>query len=380
MPVLNTVITLNANEVYAALSNMIISQEVFADNIADGYKSLVDRARVDGGLYGDTKLFISTDVLKSYQWTGDNEAANLLAVHRAPDPATQKITLDIFRQIPITVDYYLTKRAWMGEGSFSSFTSVLLGWLKETKSVYDQTLYNVFIGTNVAADPSGLQNVSVNTNDDLVPSYDASTATTAEQEAMNRLNAQAIAVAIADLFIQLRKPSRGYNDLEFMRAYRRSDLEIVWNAHYVNSILKLDLPSIFHSEEVAKDLFKEENILPPEYFGTLAASGGTADGSTHRATGEYDFTVGGVTTHVFAGELIPAGATYNKEQCYVADSQIVCKIMHRRSVPLMSAFEVGTSFFNAKSLTENHYLTWGHNTLEHLANYPFIKVEVSQSF
>ena len=40
----------------------------------------------------------------------------------------------------------------------------------------------------------------------------------------------------------------------------------------------------------------------------------------------------------------------------------------------MSAFEVGTSFFNPKSLTENHYLTFGYNTLEYLKNYPFITV------
>jgi hypothetical protein len=41
----------------------------------------------------------------------------------------------------------------------------------------------------------------------------------------------------------------------------------------------------------------------------------------------------------------------------------------------MSAFEVGTSFFNPKSLTENHYLTFGHNTIEYLENYPFITVK-----
>ncbi len=373
MPILTGVITLNANEVYAALSNMIISQEVFVDNIADGYSSLVDRARVDGGLYGDTKLYTATDILRSYQWTGDNEAANLLQIHRAPDPVTQKITLDIFRQIPITVDYYLSKRAWMGEGVFSSFTSVLLGWLRETKRVYDETLYNTFLGTHEATDPSGLQLLTVDVDDDLVSSYDPAAATTTEEEAMNRLNAQEIARSIADLFVQLRKPSRGYNDLEFMRSYRRDDLIIVWNSKFVNEIVKLDLPSIFQSEEVVKDLFKEENILPPEYFGKLATAGGTADG-TQRSTGEYDFTVGGVTTHVFAGEVIPTGATFNKEQAYVADENIICKITHKRAVPLMSAFEVGTSFFNARSLTENHYLTWGHNTIEYLKRYPFITV------
>jgi hypothetical protein len=42
----------------------------------------------------------------------------------------------------------------------------------------------------------------------------------------------------------------------------------------------------------------------------------------------------------------------------------------------MSAFEVGTSFFNARSLTTNHYLTFGHNTLERLVDKPFITVKV----
>ena len=41
----------------------------------------------------------------------------------------------------------------------------------------------------------------------------------------------------------------------------------------------------------------------------------------------------------------------------------------------MSAFETGTTFFNPRSLTENHYLTFGHNTLKYLKNYPFITVK-----
>lgn len=71
-------ITLNQNEIYAALSNMIISQEVFGDPLGGLSSSLVDRARVDGGLYGDTKLYVSTDALRSYPWGNDAETANLL--------------------------------------------------------------------------------------------------------------------------------------------------------------------------------------------------------------------------------------------------------------------------------------------------------------
>ena len=57
--------TLNSNEIFSAIYNMIISQQVFSDNIKGTASSLVDRARVDGTLYGDTKLYYATDVLKS---------------------------------------------------------------------------------------------------------------------------------------------------------------------------------------------------------------------------------------------------------------------------------------------------------------------------
>ena len=136
--------TLNPNEIFASLANMIISQEVFADNLGK-HQTLVDKARVDGGLYGDKKLYYATDVLESHAWGADAEAANLLALDRPQDPEVQTITLDVFRQIRLTVDNYLTKRAWSTEGAFSSFNSVMLGWMRETKRVYDGTLYNVFI-------------------------------------------------------------------------------------------------------------------------------------------------------------------------------------------------------------------------------------------
>ena len=142
--------TLNPNEIFASLANMIISQEVFADNLGK-HQTLVDKARVDGSLYGDKKLYYATDVLESHVWGADAEASNLLSLDRPQDPEVQAITLDVFRQIRLTVDNYLTKRAWSSEGAFSSFNSVMLGWMRETKRVYYGTLYNVFIGTNESA-------------------------------------------------------------------------------------------------------------------------------------------------------------------------------------------------------------------------------------
>lgn len=118
--------TLTANEIFKTLANMIISQEVFADNLGK-HQTLVDKARIDGGLYGDTKLYYSTDTNKSYEWGNDAEAENLLKLDRPEDPKVQAIKLDKFRQIRLTIDNYLTKRGFATEGAFASFNSVMLG-------------------------------------------------------------------------------------------------------------------------------------------------------------------------------------------------------------------------------------------------------------
>lgn len=351
---------LRSNEIFSALYNMIISQEVFADNLGK-HQTLVDKARVDGGLYGDTKLFYSTDVLKSVPWGNDAEAANLLALHRPEAPECQAIHLDIFRQICLTVDNYLSKRAWADEGAFSSFNSVMLGWMKDTKKVYDGTLYNVFIGTT-KAEGAG-QTISV----------DLSGTTSLTGVEKEKMEAMLIAQSLADLMVAMGDYSRDFNDYGNLRSYAEDGIKVIWNSKYVNKIRKVDLPTIFHKDGLI-DKFEEE-ILPERYFGDIQAEGHTSVAG-ERSVIEKDYTVSGKVTHVFPGDLIPVGATVAANESYKAPAKdVICKVLVKLP-PYMSAFEVGTSFFNAKSLTENHYLTFGHNTLEYLKNYPFITVQV----
>ena len=372
---------LNASEVFASIFNMIISQYVFADNIKGTKSSLVDEARVDGSMYGDTKLYYATDVLRSYAWGGDAEAANLLALDRPEDPKCQAITLDVFRQIRLTVDNYLTKRAWSTENAFNEFNSVMLGWIRDTKKVYDSTTYNAFIGTYETAEGKQTQTVTLPTD-------------ATNKEAENRLQAQAIATKVADILVDLEDVSRDYNDYENLRSYSADDFRYVWNAEWVNKIRKLDLPTIFHDGFMDKFA---EYTLPARYFGTLGKAGAvTSDGSTMRSLVEQDVTLTenyvfkgktltpGTKFHLFAGDIIPKGialATSAGVQVpyYTEDSSIVCKIVHKSAVPYMSGFEAGTSFFNPRSLTENHYLTFAHNTIEALHDKPFITVKAAVS-
>lgn len=349
---------LNSNEIFAALYNMLISQQVFADNIKDTKSTLVDMAKVDGSMYGDTKLYYSTDVLKSAPWGNDAEAENLLKLYRPKAPECQAITLNVFRQISLTVDNYLSKRAWGDEGAFSEFNSVMLGWIRETKKVYDSTTYNAFIGTAKSAKASENIEIDVTT---------AVQGLTGEEKA--RVEAQVIAEEIAKLLVNLEDISRDYNDYGHLRSYNASDLVFVWNTDAMARIEKRDLPTIFHKEIVDKF---GEYTLPARYFGDVNTGTKEGDGETVRSLIEQDIG----SNHYFAGDLIAVGDTAPAGTSYTQNSKVLFKVYHKgpNSVPYMSAFEVGTSFFNSKSLTENHYLTWGHNTLEYLKNYPFITV------
>lgn len=365
---------LNSNEIFAAIYNMIISQQVFADNIYETKETLADMSRVDGSLYGDTKLYYSTDVLKSFEWTGDAEAQNLLKLHRPEAPECQAITIDTFRMIPLTVDNYLSKRAFSTEGAFSAFNSQMLGWMRDTKRVYDATMFNTFVGTTSSL--VGKQNKQVN-----IPAEPAGDSDV-ELEAYNRLVAQTLATEMADLIVDLEDVSRDYNDYGNLRSYNANDLVFVWNSEQVNKIKKLDLPTIFHKEGLI-DKFAE-HTLPARYFGNVNASGGTtgATNITVRSLIEKDYNSVepdkpgyDAKKHIFPGDLLPANTAYEANETYGEDPSIVCKIYHKDSIPFMTAFETGTEFFNPRSLTETHYLIWGYNDLEYLKNYPFITVK-----
>lgn len=343
---------LRSNEIFAALYNMIISQEVFADNIKGS--DLVDQARVDGGLYGDTKLFYSTDALASAEWGNDAEATNLLQLHRPKAPECQAIVLDKFRQISLTVDDYLSKRAWADEGAFGSFNSVMMGWLRDTKKVYDGTNYNAYMGTAVSTNVKETKTVT----------------------AAEAADAKLLAEKLADIVTEMTDYTRDYNDYGQLRRYAESELKVIFNSKYINRIKNIDLPVIFDNAGLKATFSKE--VLPARYFGTVnTVSKATADANT-RALSE--FIIDG--DHYFAGDKITVGKTINTTDSqgnlitptYQEDADVICKIVTKLP-PYMSAFEVGTSFFNPKSLTTNHYLTFGHNTIEYLKAYPLVTVK-----
>ena len=89
-------------------------------------------------------------------------------------------------------------------------------------------------------------------------------------------------------------------------------------------------------------------------------------------------------TNYFPGDLLPNTTAYLANEVYTATytarpsiaADITMLIIHKQDFPIMSAFSVGTSFFNAKTLATNHYLTFGHNDVydAHLRERALLKI------
>lgn len=398
MPIIGGSYSLNVNEIYASMFNMVIAEQTFADNISGKNSKLVSEAKAEVGLYGDSKNYWSTDVLKSHAFGGDSEATNLLALDRGPAPKGQRIVIDIFRQIRLTTDQYLSKRAWMSEGAFGQFISVMKGWITETKKVYDETTYNAFVGTHVSGANVNTINIDLRSASSGQPLYGL----TGDEKA--NMTAKLIAQGLADLFDDLGDVTRKYNVYKFLRSYSEDKIKVIWNKKFINQIQKVNLPTIFHKDGLMEKF--TEYSLPSRYFGTVITSSnvstysagapttgkpidsdddtyvpgvGNANG-TIRTLYEVDVTVSAVDYHLFAGDEIPAGATikaggtFELGTVYIEDATVICKVVTKLP-PYMSAFEVGTSFFNPRSLTETNFLTFGHNTLEALLDSAYVTVK-----
>lgn len=370
---------LNANEVMTTIFNMIISQQVFSNNISSKkYRNLANRLRVDGTLYGDTKLFYATDTLRTKPFELDSvNQLNLLAIERPKDPACQAIVLDQFRYIELTLDEYFSKRAWSTAAAFADWHGQMLNWLAETKDIFDETMVNAFIGTIESA--AGVGDAGEKQHQTVDVSGITAAATTIDDEAKARLMAQYIGEKIDNIFTELADVSRDWNDYGYTRKYSPDDFIVVWNAKYANFMKNVSLPTIFHKEGILN--ISPENVLPARYFGTVNTSATAGDGSTVRYMNETylpnETEVDGSTgKDCWAGDLVPSGTTAPANESYTEDGTIICKIIHKDDFPFMSGYRTQKEFINPKNLSTNHYLHFAYNKLQHLHNFPVIDVRL----
>lgn len=389
--------TLNINEWNAGLFNAYTLMAIQADNLDGLDGSLASMFKTEGGKYNDKIVFSDVDIVSSRIW--DPTDTNVLAMEERPALKQQEIVVNKKRQIAITIDKYLSRRAWMDEGSFSQYNSLVGAQVVNTKRVYDKKLVDVAIGTMESSKGSQQQTV-------VIPELTGQE-TFEQLEAHSRITGQRIANKLANIYAEVKDASTAFNDNGFVKSFDKSKLMVIWNQDYLNSIQFIDLPTVFHKDGLFDFTGKE---LLAKYMGTDSGAG-TADGSTHRAKNEYKIPVdatgkysatGNKYVLVRPGDILPEktpivavgteettstlDTSYvvdkktvkltvevnNTVHAYVADASIICKIVAKPGVKYFSDFETETEFNNTKNHTRNMYLTWLFAEPQYLAGYPLI--------
>jgi len=369
--------TLNANSVFASLNNQIISIQLYDVGIEYDADIIRDRI-VDGTMYGDTKVYVDTDILRTYAWSHTDSTYNVLTHKRPPLPAVDTILIDTYRQIPVTIDNYLTKQAWMDEGTFSQFNSVILGWMTTTRKVYEHTKFTIDILTNAVANATSIGTISLKAAD----LGTGAAGTPIELNMLQKTRYVTFARKLKALLKELNEASRSYNDNGFMKNVKMSDFEL---------ILPVGIKDGFDAYEVSLDFINTKEVHW-KFFGSVIAGSGTSDG-TKRSYIEGTFTKAASADpiYLFPGDIVPNAYLYGASEAYTPTYtaapdlnltvDLTFPIIGKRDYPILSAFSVATSFFNPKDLVVNHYLTFGYSNPvnNHLAGIPLLKVVTDQA-
>lgn len=350
--------SLNSNEIYDALFNVnILFQKLAPQTVKrDEIISLIEKSV---GFFGDTGIVSGVDIQGSYPFGMDAEAANLLAINRNKTQKTEKYTIDKWRQTDVTNDAYISKRAFLDEGTFATFNGYLVGTLSKAMDAFESGTVKTSIGTYT--DPNANCTIEVS-----MPAADGT-------EATERLRAAAIRKAILDLKAEIADNSRKYNGYGFYASYDWNDFTPVFSTKYTNEVNAQALYSTFNPEYIK--MASEGRQWTPKWFGNVYTSGNTtnalnnttsyslieqnSDGTTNFPLTSTQITNG--VYRIFPGDLLPNGFTYGANEAYRKDDSVIAKIFAPEYVYYMTGYEQGESFYNPRSATTNHYLRKGYS-------------------
>lgn len=363
---------LNSNEIYNVLFNVrILFQKLAPQTVKrDEIISLVEKAT---GMYGDSGIVQGMDIQGTYEFGMDAEAPKLLDINRNKTQKVERFVIDKWRQTDVTNDAYISKRAFLDEGTFALFNNYIVGTLAKAMDAFETGMVKASLGTYTSP-------VAACTIEVEMPVADGT-------EATERIRAARIKKAILDLKADMADNQRKYNGYGFYASYDWNDFTAVFSTKYANEINALALYSTFNPEFIREAT--SGRLWTPKWFGNVYTSGNTtnalsnttsyslveinSDGSTNFPLTSTQITNG--VYRIFPGDLLPEAFTYGANEAYRKDDTVIAKIFAPEYVYYMTGFQQGEAFYNPRSATTNHYLRKGFSDVQISKFRPFITLK-----
>lgn len=292
-------ITLAVNKFLGALTNLIAYSQV-ADTMERGqvgeFVGSFQDINVDNG---DGKVVLAADLLEVEDLSG----TSTLLASNPPTVDEQYVSVENYKVIPMTINRYLMRGAFVAEDQLANFIGYLMSMMQATKTAY---LSEELIKEIEAYTPTqATQTVTINTIDTSALSDPM------QLEAANRYNANAIQKAFIKVLQSMSFPTNKYNDKQYKEVIDFSSIKLIIKAEEDVDIVVDSLAYLLNSDKITEaQRWSKTYVVPEEQF-----------------TGDTDF---------------------------------IAWLMHNKKIQYGYFYEVATSFFDGSTLNQNDWLHFAY--------------------
>lgn len=295
-------ITLSANKFLGTITNLIAYAEV---------ANTLDRGRVGEFINsfqsrnvenGDGKVIRAADLLSAK----DLGSTSTLLETNLPTVNEQYIPVENYKVIPMTINQYLMRGAFVDESQLATFVGYLQGVMEATKVA---TLSDAILTELAAYTPTqATQTVSVDM-------FDVSTLNDpAQREAAERYNAKALQKALINTLTAMGFPTAKYNDLGYKEIIDNRSLKLVVKQSENTDMVVDSLAYLLNSDKITDAQKWGETFAVPD--------------------------------EQFEGKDL--------------DENVVAWLMDRKKVQFGYFYQVATAFFDGSILNENRWLHFSY--------------------
>lgn len=306
-------ITLNANKFLGTITNLVGTQQT-ADTMQGGELGEFVNSFQDINVEnGDGKVIYSSDI---YDVLDLNANVSSLLTSNPPDVKEQYINVTRYKVIPLTINRYLTRNAFVQENQLAYFVAHLIAVMESTKLIH---MANDIIAEIEAYEPTNdAQTVELA----LETIEDTDSAETIE--AKNRLNAKKIFKALINKSHDVSWDSNEYNDDKFTEIINNNEMKVIIKTEDNTDMVVDALATLLNSAK----------ITDAEKWGRTFA--------------------------------VPSRKFNNSED-------VVAWFMHNKKIQFGYFYNVATSFFDGSTLNEQDWLHFSYY-LDTVNAYPCIKL------
>lgn len=297
-------VTLAANKFIGALTNLIAVVEVNSTLDQGKMTDLIEVCRNRDVPNGDGKLIITADTLSV---TDLPTTSTLLSVAK-PTLNEEYLQVDKFKTIQLTINKWLMRGAFIDEYSMSTLVGYLFHVMEETRTIYlYQELVNTISTYMTSSDIQGSQVISI-------PIYNTSASgiTVDEKLLQQRYNAEELFKVLMTNSTNIALPNKLYNELGYTQVVDIDDMVVLLDSSVQSQLTTNALATLLNSQKIS------------------------------------DVAIGRV---LVADIQTGADGINNTSKVFV---------FHREKFQYGYFYNVATSFFDASTLNENHWLHFSY--------------------